>query len=362
MPQNQSPLNPVSRFHAEVDMVVRRVSKSESLSPMIDEVTEHFRDIYEEERVSHSEVDAENFARKRIGSTTTIALQILSTPSRIERGLLIQKLTVIVPILSAIVYCAHAFSYASPVFEFIQKYLTQPVLYLYAFAGLAFGYGVMMAKKVAWKPLLGATAFLFMAGVPSLNYLLKSELLFGMEKSEAKLIVAQQAAIAPKVDQVESAIKMIYSRGMLSAKAPDQAISHLNQVIQANPTGFYEVDGKHVGRYLYPQGIEFRSDRIYSYLVTLGQTDDLALAKMKWQSSSEINQQIPLAMKTREQNIQAYLGFLDTKPVPWTYGLAISGGLTVMCTLPFLGFAIVGFFAGRIQVLRGDWFRLTRQS
>lgn len=355
--------NAVISFRDELQKVVRRATKSKEFNASIDEMTSHFSDVFEEEfSKSNDEKIAETNARTRFGNVYTIALQILSTPGRITKGIRIQTLAVVLPTLAAIVYCAHAFSYASPVFEFIQKYLTQPVLYLYAFAGLAFGYGVMMAKKVAWKPLLGATVLLFVAGVPSLNYLLKSELLFGMEKSEAKLIVAKQAAIAPKVEEVEGAIKMIYSRGMLSAKAPGQAISHLNQVVQANPTEFYEVDRKHVGRYLYPQGIEFRSDRIYSYLVTLGQTDDLALANMKWRSSSDVNQQIPLAMKTREQNVRAYLGFLDTKPVPWTYGLAISGGLTVMCTLPFLGFAIVGFFAGRIQVLRGDWFRLTRQS
>jgi hypothetical protein len=351
----------VESFQEDLHKVIRRATKSKAYNAPIDEVADHFSDLFEEELAkAFDENVAEKNARTRIGSVYAIAFQILSTPERVTKGMRVQIVALAFPFLAAIVYCAHAFSYASPVFEFIQRNLTQPIVYGYVFAGLAFGYAVMMARKVAWKPFVASTALLFVAGVPAINYLLKPELLFGMEKSEAKLLLGKQTSIESNLNRVEAAINSIYYAKGLSAKAADGPISALAAVLESASLESFSIDAKRGGQYLYPSRIEYTQDRLSYYAVRFARTNDLDLAKRKWESGLEINQQIPLVMKARSQNVAAFQGFLTTKPVLWTYGVGISFALMGMMTLPFLGLGLVGYLVARIQILRTAWFRFGR--
>jgi len=145
----------ISSFEAEVRRIVRRGSKSYEYESSIEEVAAHFSDLVEEEKAGgKSEHDALFEARKRIGSPSTIALQILNSSDRISKGVRLQRWVTFGLYLVACYYVALSYSA-------LRGWQGQPLSFFgYLFfaslfaSGLLYGYGAMLAKKIEWKPIL----------------------------------------------------------------------------------------------------------------------------------------------------------------------------------------------------------------
>ena len=150
-------MNVIDQFEHEVRTVVRRGSKSVEFESPIKEVAAHFADLIQEQlSAGATRSEAETIAKKRIGLPLNIGLQILNTPSRVSKGLRLQKIAIIGMVLMAfeyevIEYCAlrhwqglalSAFAYAC--------------FALYVYVVIQFGRGMIMAKKVLWLPIVAA--------------------------------------------------------------------------------------------------------------------------------------------------------------------------------------------------------------
>ncbi len=147
--------NAVEKFEHEVRTVVRRGSKSSELESPIKEVSTHFADLIQEERgKGASYEEAEALAKNRLGSSLTVGMQILNTPSRISRGIRMQKFA-----LAALSYLAIHFV---AIRYFGLKGWEGPALSIFGFsffgiflaAAISFGLGAVLSKRIVWKPLL----------------------------------------------------------------------------------------------------------------------------------------------------------------------------------------------------------------
>jgi hypothetical protein len=148
-------MNAVEKFEHEVRTVVRRGSKSIEFESPIKEVSTHFADLIQEELENGvSTQEATELAKKRLGSPLTVGMQILNSPSRISRGIRMQKFALIALSFLAIHFVALTY------FGLKGMQGTALTVFGYSFFGIflaaaiSFGLGTVLSKRVVWKPLL----------------------------------------------------------------------------------------------------------------------------------------------------------------------------------------------------------------
>lgn len=343
----------VKRFESELRRVVRRGSRSEEFENPVVEMVGHFSDLYEEELALGANQDrAEKRARTRLGSMGQIALQILNSSSRQTRGMRIQKALFWIPAAFAVLYIATAFTSDRNIGQYLWM-IVNPFLILACISGLVYGYGIVLARKFAWKPVLVAS----LLSMSALFYVYSD----GQKQNDAKMAenkkqLDQYLALRPQLDKDRQAVNLLRQRHKPFVQQYGLAAGQLEN----SKSGAFLVDANSKGKYLSPEGVVWASQGYQKAQLKLSRTDDMNRAQRKWLSvgSSFYNDVLENFEGNRLQSgwTQAYLS--------WSFfDLCF---MSLMSTGTFLAFyfafALIGGLATRIWILRTEWFRLVKSS
>lgn len=354
-------LNPVAQFEYDLTRIVGRATRSTEYRSAIKEFSSHFADIFEEEiALGLDNADAERKARSRMGNLYAIAFQIVNTPERAKKGIRIQWIALAVYLSMVACYLGAVMATDASWWLEILPRIVQMTELLFLLAGLALGYGILLAKKLLWKPLLLVTALVFVGGGFGIGAGSQPQRYFHMSQSEAKALVAKQAAIEPEIAKLENQVLNVLNRQDRKPEVFSEQLTPLTAMVESSKLPFFKVLPGTSGSYLYPASIDYPKDKTYCYAVTLKRTDNLPIAQKQWGRSVPAGAEISMAIYTRQANFDAYRSFAATKPAPWTLGFNLSAILALGCTGAFLMLAAAGYMLARIRILGLDWFRLSR--
>jgi len=183
---------------------------------------------------------------------------------------------------------------------------------------------------------------------------------FHMTQTEAKALVAKQAAIEPEIGKLELQVLNVIERQDRKPEVFVKELAPLTDLVESSRLPLFSILPGTSGNYLYPLKVDYLKDKTFSYAVTLKRTGDLAVAQKQWGKFVQVNGEVSMAIYTRQSNIASYQSYAVMKPTPWTLGFNLSGILAIGCTGAFLILAAGGYMLGRIRILGLDWFRLSR--
>lgn len=347
--------DPVIQFENEVRTIVRRGSKSEEFESPIKELVGHYADIFQAQ-VDHGvpSIEADKIARKQIGSMGQIATQILNCASRKAKGLQIQRLLYWVPAVAALLFIGTQWQSNSTISHLFYL-LLKPLTLLFILCGLGFGYGLFLSKKLLWKPIVA-------------TYLLASVILFPIFYSGSKvsdtldgMTKPQIAALLDRYSNMRNTLskeKMAIDRLMgINTKQFEQKYAVWIPAIENSRSGQFAIDTNSIGAFLKPFSLSLTKDKVLPAQIQLARTDSVYAAKVAW---DKVGQEFSEAISNRANEINKYQFYLNAKPWPLWY--VVYGAF--MAPMVFLGgfgaFAGIGYLAARIQILRGEWLRLSR--
>ena len=340
--------------------MVRRASRS-NFESQIKEFSSHFADIYEDERAKGAdETIAAKKARRRIGSVYSIAFQIINSPERAQKGVRIQQVSLLAFLVLIGAYLFATLWSDQPSWIQNLPMVVAIIKSLFFIAGISLGYGILLSKKILWKPLIVSTLVIFVGGGFGIVAGSQPFRYFHMTKSEAKALVAKQTSIEPQVTLIENKVREIYFMHTRQPEALKDELRNLDRLLKSSNTEFFhEVAGSQAS-YIYPGQLEYPHDPTYFYTLTFKRTSDFAEADRNWHMTSPLYVPVTMAMSARLNNFQAYRIYTSTSSWPMIVGFRLSGIFALVSTGMLLLLAVAGYMLGTFRILGFDWLRGVR--
>ncbi len=337
----------VTHFESDLRQVVRRGSKSPEFENPIQEITGHYSDLFEESIAQGaSEQDADRSARERIGSLGQIALQILNNASRQTRGLRIQKALFWVPMAAVLYFIGSQSMLAYGLFHWTLAGFV-PLTWLAIASGLVYGYGIVLARRLLWKPVTIACLLTACLLFPFYN---QQRLAVAKDKAEREKNVKLYLKLQPALGRDQTAVSLYLKDQKPFAERNAVAAP----IIEHSTTSKFRIDPQAQGAYLIPTGIVYNQAGLLSSYMSLSRTNDSKEAQKAWLT-------IGRSFYGVQDHISA--GIAESQWVaevrPWPLWYVIFGAIMVPITFQsvFFGLAVIGGIGSRVWILRGEWLR-----
>ena len=350
-------LSAVDQFRLDLTLVVRRLSRDKIHENAIDEMVSHFDGLLQEGcGAEPNEKQAEQLARKRMGSLYRIAFQIVNTPDRVQRGVRFQLVGCVL-FLSLVL----AYNYATTRMDMnFVSHLPEVVRWievLFVFAGLLAGIGLLMARRLIWRPLAVAAVVAVAVGGFIIDQSVPE---FKLNRQQMTAIADRQARLDPKVSPIEDQAKVMMGRQDQSPDAWRADSEKLTSLVQTAKVEFLEEEIGSTGAYLYPTKIDYPHDYAVMYSMKLSRTNDLAVAKNGWHSDTAPAAFVSAQFEVRRGNLKAWQKMAANYSTLWTWGYQISAKLSFAAAALYLLVAFGGAAIGRLRIYGFDWLRLSR--
>ncbi|MBS1702813.1 MAG: hypothetical protein JST12_14205 [Armatimonadetes bacterium] len=309
----------------------------------------HFDGIYQEELSGQVDAQtAEISARHRMGRLNRIALQIVTTPSRIRRGKQLQSVALgLFLALPTIIIHGLMGGYIRQ-FELVHA----AILGLLAGAGFACGLGAFLARKLNWR-LFGLTVACSIAiGTTFLGVKFYGTLVTSQE-AEAK--VATQNSVGPLLNKIEDHLSSIFEKGD-SKHDLGQESSLLAREIAAANLSYFKLDESQTGRFAYPTQFAYPKDEDYS--LAFARTNDLNVAKAGFATFPRWR--FEQLRSSRQMDFAHWQDMYERRQWLWLSPFLMCTRVTATCAAIFLFFAFVGYVLGQVKLLGPNLLRRVR--
>lgn len=332
--------NAVDRFRVDLTEVVRRLSRDAGHEEAIDEMVAHFDGIYQEKVSGRVDAQsAETSARRRMGRLNRIALQIVTTPSRVRRGKQLQSVTfglfLALPIL-----LVHGLMGG-----YIRQFhmASTVILAVLAGAGFACGLGAFLARKLNWR-MFGLTVACSIAiGTTFLGVKFYGTWVTSQE-AEAK--VAMQNSVGPLLNKIEDHLSAIFEKGD-SKHDLGQESSLLAREIAAANLSYFKLDESQTGRFAYPTQIAYPNGEDYS--LAFARTNDLNVAKAGFATFPRWR--FEQLRSSRQMDFAHWQDVYERRQWLWQSPFLMCTRVTATCAAIFLFFAFVAFGLGQARLI-----------